>query len=502
MNKQKTYISIDLKSFYASVECVERHLDPLTTNLVVADPSRTEKTICLAISPSLKAYGLKGRARLFEVQEKVRRINLERKRSCPYPDFLGKSSSSLVLEKSKELALDYIIAPPQMKKYIQVSSHIYSIYLKYVAKEDIHVYSIDEVFMDVTNYLHLYQNDPRKMALLMIQDVLKETGITATAGIGSNLYLAKVAMDIIAKHVTPDKDGVRIASLDEIEYRKKLWNHTPLTDFWRVGKGYEKKLHSMDLYTMGDIAKCALLNEKDYNEEILYSAFGVNAELLIDHAFGYENVTIKDIKNYKPSTTSLSEGQVIHCPYDYSQTRILLSEMMDNLSLSITEKGLATNTISLYIVYDVSNLKNGYDGSIKKDYLGRNMPKPYSGMIKLKNYTSSYRELVQALFSLYDENVNRNLLIRKINIACHNLIKEEELSSQVHFEKISLFENPDETLKMEKKESEERRKDKQVQFALLSIKKKYGKNAVLKANDYQKDATQKERNEQIGGHRA
>ncbi len=502
MNKQKTYISIDLKSFYASVECIERHLDPLTTNLVVADPSRTEKTICLAISPSLKAYGLKGRARLFEVQEKVRRINLERKRSCPYPDFLGKSSSSLVLEKSKELALDYIIAPPQMKKYIQVSSHIYSIYLKYVAKEDIHVYSIDEVFMDVTNYLHLYQNDPRKMALLMIQDVLKETGITATAGIGSNLYLAKVAMDIIAKHVTPDKDGVRIASLDEIEYRKKLWNHTPLTDFWRVGKGYEKKLHSMDLYTMGDIAKCALLNEKDYNEEILYSAFGVNAELLIDHAFGYENVTIKDIKNYKPSTTSLSEGQVIHCPYDYSQTRILLSEMMDNLSLSITEKGLATNSISLYIVYDVSNLKNGYDGSIKKDYLGRNMPKPYSGMIKLKNYTSSYRELVQALFSLYDENVNRNLLIRKINIACHNLIKEEELSSQVHFEKISLFENPDETLKMEKKESEERRKDKQVQFALLSIKKKYGKNAVLKANDYQKDATQKERNEQIGGHRA
>ncbi len=502
MNKQKTYISIDLKSFYASVECVDRHLDPLTTNLVVADPSRTEKTICLAISPSLKAYGLKGRARLFEVQEKVRRINLERKRSCPYPDFLGKSSSSLVLEKSKELALDYIIAPPQMKKYIQVSSHIYSIYLKYVAKEDIHVYSIDEVFMDVTNYLHLYQNDPRKMALLMIQDVLKETGITATAGIGSNLYLAKVAMDIIAKHVTPDKDGVRIASLDEIEYRKKLWNHTPLTDFWRVGKGYEKKLHSMDLYTMGDIAKCALLNEKDYNEEILYSAFGVNAELLIDHAFGYENVTIKDIKNYKPSTTSLSEGQVIHCPYDYSQTRILLSEMMDNLSLSITEKGLATNSISLYIVYDVSNLKNGYDGSIKKDYLGRNMPKPYSGMIKLKNYTSSYRELVQALFSLYDENVNRNLLIRKINIACHNLIKEEELSSQVHFEKISLFENPDETLKMEKKESEERRKDKQVQFALLSIKKKYGKNAVLKANDYQKDATQKERNEQIGGHRA
>ncbi len=502
MNKQKTYISIDLKSFYASVECVERHLDPLTTNLVVADPSRTEKTICLAISPSLKAYGLKGRARLFEVQEKVRKINMERKRSCPYPGFLGKSSSSLVLEKSKELALDYIIAPPQMKKYIQVSSKIYSIYLKYVAKEDIHVYSIDEVFMDVTNYLHLYQNNPHKMSLLMIQDVLKETGITATAGIGTNLYLAKVAMDIIAKHVTPDKDGVRIAFLDEIEYRKKLWNHTPLTDFWRVGKGYEKKLHAMDLYTMGDIAKCALLNEKDYNEDILYSAFGVNAELLIDHAFGYENVTIKDIKNYKPSTSSLSEGQVIHCPYDYAQTRILLSEMIDNLSLSITEKGLATNSISLYIVYDVSNLKNGYDGSIKKDYLGRNMPKPYSGMIKLKRYTSSYRELSQALFSLYDENVNRNLLIRKINIACHNLIKEEELSLQVRSEKISLFENSDETIKMEKKESEERRKDKQVQFALLSIKKKYGKNAILKANDYQKDATQKERNEQIGGHRA
>ncbi len=502
MNQQKTYICIDLKSFYASVECVGRHLDPLTTNLVVADPSRTEKTICLAISPSLKAYGLKGRARLFEVEEKVRAINKERKKHCPYPTFLGESSSAPVLEKSDELALSYIIAPPQMRKYIQVSSHIYSIYLKYVAKEDIHVYSIDEVFMDVTNYLHLYENDPHKMALLMIQNVLKETGITATAGIGSNLYLAKVAMDILAKHVKADKDGVRIASLDEIEYRKKLWNHTPLTDFWRVGKGYEKKLHEIGLYTMGDIAKCSLLKEKDYNEEILYSAFGINAELLIDHAFGYENVTIKDIKNYKPSTNSLSEGQVIHCPYDYSQTRILLSEMMDNLSLSITEKGLVTNSISLFIVYDVSNLKNGYEGKIKKDYLGRNMPKPYSGMIKLKNYTSSYRELNSALFSLYDENVNRNILIRKINIACNNLVREDEILSQTHSERISLFENVEDTMEKEKKEYEERKKDKQVQLALLSIKKKYGKNAILKANDYEKDATQKERNEQIGGHKA
>ncbi len=500
MNEQKTYICIDLKSFYASVECVKRNLDPLKTNLVVADISRTEKTICLAVSPSLKAYGLKGRSRLFEVVEKVRQINIERKKKCPYRDFLGESSDSDVLLRSPELRLSYIVATPEMKKYMEVSSHIYSIYLRYVAKEDIHVYSIDEVFMDVTAYLHKYHDSAHEMALLMIKDVLRETGITATAGIGTNLYLAKVAMDIVAKHVKADEDGVRIASLDEMSYRRQLWNHTPLTDFWRVGRGYAKKLEDMGLYTMGDIAKCSLLKTKEYNEDLLYSTFGVNAELLIDHAWGYEDCTMKDIKNYKPGSNSLSVGQVIHCPYDHRQTRILLCEMIDELSLTLTQKKMETDMIGLTLIYDVSNLEAGYHGEIKKDYMGRNMPKPYSGRIRLDHHTSSDRELREALLSLYDRNVNRNLLIRKLNISFGNLQEEKEQHEDSF--QISLFEDYSSVMKRKETEKKEREKDKKIQEAVLSIKNKYGKNAILKANDYEKDATQRERNEQIGGHKA
>jgi DNA polymerase V len=502
MEKQRTYICIDLKSFYASVECIERKLDPLTTNLVVADASRTEKTICLAVSPSLKAYGLKGRSRLFEVVEKVRQINLERKRNCPYKNFIGESIDSQVLRKSPELKLAYVIATPQMRRYIEASTKIYSIYLKYVAKEDIHVYSIDEVFMDVTCYLHKYHNSAHEMALLMIKDVLKETGITATAGIGTNLYLAKVAMDIVAKHVPADRDGVRIAALDEMSYREKLWNHTPLTDFWRVGKGYVKRLSELGLYTMGDIAKCSILHTREYNEDILYSEFGVNAELLIDHAWGYEPCTIPDIKNYKPSTNSISEGQVIHCPYDYIQTKVLLNEMIDDLSLSLVEKNLVTDMIGLTIIYDTSNLEKGYQGQIKKDYLGRNMPKPFSGRIRLDHYTSSDRELRNALLSLYERNVNQDLLIRKLNISFGNLMREEEIKDTEHSYQTSLFEDSERVLEKKKMEKEERIKDKKIQEAVLSIKKKYGKNSILKANDFTKDATGRDRNNQIGGHKA
>ena len=357
MNENKTYICIDLKSFYASVECVLRGLDPLSTNLVVADTSRTEKTICLAVSPSLKAYGIPGRARLFEVVQKVKEVNRARKRKCPYPDFLGESTSATILAKSPELSLSYIAATPRMAKYIEISSKIYSIYLKYIAPEDIHVYSIDEVFMDVTNYLKNYHKSAHELAMIMIQDVLKNTGITATAGIGTNMYLAKVAMDIVAKHIPADKDGVRIAQLDEQSYRKQLWAHQPLKDFWRVGTGYVRRLEALGLYTMGDIARCSLGSKDDYyNEDLLYKEFGINAELLIDHAWGYEPTRMQDIKNYKPASNSISSGQVIHCGYDYEKAKILVMEMMDDLSLDLVHKKLMTNQIGLAIGYDIENL--------------------------------------------------------------------------------------------------------------------------------------------------
>ncbi len=503
--KKRTYLCIDLKSFYASVECVERHLDPLKTNLVVADLSRTEKTICLAVSPSLKAYGLKGRSRLFEVIQKVKQINQERKKRCPYPDFLGKSVDDSILRNNNELALDYITATPRMHRYIEVSSDIYAIYLKYVAKEDIHVYSIDEAFLDVTDYLKNVNLNAHELCRNIIREIYQKTGISATGGIGSNMYLAKVAMDIIAKHVKADQDGVRIAKLDELSYQKQLWSHTPLTDFWRVGKGYEKRLERLGLYTMGDIARCSLGKEEDYyNEDLLFDEFGVNAELLIDHAWGYEPTTIKDIHDYHPKENSLSLGQVIHCPYDYAKTRTLIIEMAEELSLKLVDKNLLCDSASLFLIYDVSNLKeDNFHGTIKKDYMGRDMPKPDSGSLSFA-YTSSTKKLRKQFLSLYDRICDRSLLIRKINLSAHHLKTKEEvyLENKEKNVQLSLFENEDNKKKEEEEKKKEEDKETQVQKTLLSIKKRFGKNAVLKVEDLLDEATTKNRNDQIGGHKA
>ena len=385
MNKCKTYIAIDLKSFYASVECRERSRDPLTTNLVVADPSRTEKTICLAVSPSLKKYGLSGRARLFEVIQKVNAANNIRKLKAPNHVFSGSSDDSTELQKNPSLKIDYIIAPPRMARYMEYSTKIYNIYLKYIAPEDIHIYSIDEVFIDVTHYLSTYNMTARELAMTMIQDILDTTGITATAGIGTNMYLCKIAMDIVAKHIEPDKNGVRIAELDEMSYRRLLWNHRPITDFWRVGRGYSKKLEKIGLYTMGDIARCSIGKPTDYySEELLYKLFGINAELLIDHAWGYEPCTMEDVKAYKPETNSISSGQVLHCPYEFDKARLVVKEMTDLMVLDLVDKGLVTNQIVLTIGYDIENItdKNrsqSYKGTVTTNYYGKKVPKPAHG---------------------------------------------------------------------------------------------------------------------------
>ena len=411
----KKYICIDLKSFYASVECMERGLNPLTTNLVVADASRTEKTICLAVSPSLKAYGLPGRARLFEVVSKVKEINRQRQRNILYKDFKG-SSYDINDLNNKWLKLDYIVARPRMSLYIKYSTNIYNIYLKYLDKKDIYVYSIDEVFCDITNYLKYYHMTAEELVTNMIQDVYKQTGITATAGIGTNLYLAKIAMDIVAKHTKPNNEGVRIASLDEMRYRKLLWHHQPLSDFWRVGNGYLKKLNEHKLYTMGDIARCSI-----DNEDILYKLFGVNAELLIDHAWGYEPVTLEDIKNYKPNNNCLTSGQVLHEPYDYRQTKIIVKEMMELLSLDLVRKGLVTNQIVLTIGYDKDNLNEDYKGEIVLDRYGRCIPKHSTGRISINHYTSSTDVLMQYIIDLYEKIINKDLLVRRINIVVNNI---------------------------------------------------------------------------------
>ena len=396
MNKCKTYIAIDLKSFYASVECRERSRDPLTTNLVVADPSRTEKTICLAVSPSLKKYGLSGRARLFEVIQKVNAANNIRKLKAPNHVFSGSSDDSTELQKNPSLKIDYIIAPPRMARYMEYSTKIYNIYLKYIAPEDIHIYSIDEVFIDVTHYLSTYNMTARELAMTMIQDILDTTGITATAGIGTNMYLCKIAMDIVAKHIEPDKNGVRIAELDEMSYRRLLWNHKPLTDFWRVGRGYSKKLEKIGLYTMGDIARCSIGKSTDYyNEELLYKLFGINAELLIDHVWGYEPCTMEDVKAYKPETNSISSGQVLHCPYEFDKARLVVKEMIDLMALDLVDKGLVTNQIVLTIGYDIENMtdKNrsqSYKGTVTTNYYGKKVPKPAHGTTNLPKQTSSH----------------------------------------------------------------------------------------------------------------
>ena len=508
MNKCKTYIAIDLKSFYASVECRERSRDPLTTNLVVADPSRTEKTICLAVSPSLKKYGLSGRARLFEVIQKVNAANNIRKLKAPNHVFSGSSDDSTELQKNPLLKIDYIIAPPRMARYMEYSTKIYNIYLKYIAPEDIHIYSIDEVFIDVTHYLSTYNMTARELAMTMIQDILDTTGITATAGIGTNMYLCKIAMDIVAKHIEPDKNGVRIAELDEMSYRRLLWNHKPLTDFWRVGRGYSKKLEKIGLYTMGDIARCSIGKSTDYyNEELLYKLFGINAELLIDHAWGYEPCTMEDVKAYKPETNSISSGQVLHCPYEFDKARLVVKEMIDLMALDLVDKGLVTNQIVLTIGYDIENMtdKNrsqSYKGTVTTNYYGKKVPKPAHGTTNLPKQTSSTTLITNAVMELYDKIVNKKLLIRRINIVANKLVDEHSVKNANKYEQLDLFTDYEILKKQREKENAESEREKRMQNTILDIKKKFGKNAILKGMNLQEGATAKDRNNQIGGHKA
>ena len=508
MNKCKTYIAIDLKSFYASVECRERSRDPLTTNLVVADPSRTEKTICLAVSPSLKKYGLSGRARLFEVIQKVNAANNIRKLKAPNHVFSGSSDDSTELQKNPSLKIDYIIAPPRMARYMEYSTKIYNIYLKYIAPEDIHIYSIDEVFIDVTHYLSTYNMTARELAMTMIQDILDTTGITATAGIGTNMYLCKIAMDIVAKHIEPDKNGVRIAKLDEMSYRRLLWNHKPLTDFWRVGRGYSKKSEKIGLYTMGDIARCSIGKSTDYyNEELLYKLFGINAELLIDHAWGYEPCTMEDVKAYKPETNSISSGQVLHCPYEFDKARLVVKEMIDLMALDLVDKGLVTNQIVLTIGYDIENMtdKNrsqSYKGTVTTNYYGKKVPKPAHGTTNLPKQTSSTTLITNAVMELYDKIVNKKLLIRRINIVANKLVDEHSVKNANKYEQLDLFTDYEILKKQREKENAESEREKRMQNTILDIKKKFGKNAILKGMNLQEGATAKDRNNQIGGHKA
>ena len=503
---EKTYIAIDLKSFYASVECIERKLDPLTTNLVVADKGRTEKTIGLAVSPSLKSFGIPGRPRLFEVVQKVKEVNNERRRKAGR--LVGESYNINELKANPSLAVSYIVAPPRMAYYMDYSTRIYQVYLKHVAPEDIHVYSIDEVFIDATGYLKSRGMTGHEFARMLIRDVLATTGITATVGIGTNLYLAKVAMDIMAKKMPADEDGVRIAELDEMSYRRELWDHRPLTDFWRVGKGYARSLEANGMFTMGDVARCSIggMFERR-NEALFYKLFGVNAELLIDHAWGYEPCTIAEIKQYKPETKSLSSGQVLHCPYDAEKAKLVIREMTDLLSLDIVEKGLVTNQIVLTIGYDIENLTNPkisriYTGEVTTDHYGRKIPKHSQGTENFK-YTSSTKRIVQAVSNLFDRIVNPDLLIRRMNISVNNLIDEsraEDTSGAT--EQLSIFVDYE---KLEQERAEEKaalEREKQMQTAIIDIKKKYGKNAILKGMNLEEGATAKDRNAQIGGHKA
>ncbi|HEX3078064.1 MAG TPA: DNA methylase [Lachnospiraceae bacterium] len=506
--KNHIYIAIDLKSFYASVECLERCLDPLSTNLVVADASRTEKTICLAVSPSLKSIGISGRARLFEVVQKVKEENAIRRSKAPGHVFTGSSFNDTELRQSKELSLDYIAAPPRMAKYIQYSTRIYNIYLKYVAPEDIHVYSIDEVFIDVTHYLQAANLTAREFAVKMILEVYQTVGITATAGIGTNLYLSKVAMDIVAKHIPADKDGVRIAELDELSYRRILWTHKPLTDFWRVGRGYAKKLEEHGMYTMGDVARCSVGKGNEYyNEDLLYKLFGINAELLIDHAWGWEPCTIADVKAYKPTTNSIGSGQVLQYPYTFDKARIIVREMTDLLVLDLVDKGLVTDQIVLTVGYDIENLSNPdikkkYHGPVTIDHYGRQVPKHAHGTANLNRQTSSTKLITDAVMDLYTRIADENLLVRRINIAANHVVSESTVENENSYEQLDLF--TDYEAKQKEKEEEEAtfQKEKKMQLAILDIKKKFGKNAILKGTNFEEGAMTKERNKQIGGHKA
>lgn len=501
--KRRTYIAIDLKSFYASVECRERGLDPLDTNLVVADESRTDKTICLAVTPSLKTYGISGRARLFEVVQQVREANRGRLHDAPGHRFSGKSCFLSELTANPTLEIDYLIAPPRMAYYMEYSSSIYSIYLKYIAPEDIIVYSIDEVFMDVTDYLFTYKLTAHDLAMKIILDVLDTTGITATAGIGTNLFLAKVAMDIVAKHIPADKNGVRIAELDEMSFRRKLWTHQPLTDFWRVGRGYSKKLEEHGMFTMGDVARMSV-----HNEDLLYQLFGKNAELLIDHAWGWEPCTVEAVKAYRPSDNSLGSGQVLHCPYTSENARLVLREMAELLSLDLVRKKLVTNQIVLTIGFDVENLTDParrqlYTGPVVKDHYGRMIPKHAHGTERLETYTSSTKKIINVATTLFDIIVDANLLIRRINIVAGHVLPEDEAPNRSDdCEQLDMFTDYAAVQAQRQKEEDELNRERKVQEALLTIKKRFGKNAILKDMNLQEGATAKDRNEQIGGHKA
>ena len=501
--KQRTYVAIDLKSFYASVECRERGLDPLDTNLVVADESRTDKTICLAVSPSLKSYGIPGRPRLFEVVQQVKEANMGRMYSAPGHRLAGQSCFLSELNSNPALAIDYLIAPPRMAYYMQYSTRIYEIYLKYIAPEDIVVYSIDEVFMDVTDYIATYQLSARELAMKMILDVLETTGITATAGIGTNLFLCKVAMDIVAKHIPADKNGVRIAELDEMGFRRKLWSHQPLTDFWRVGRGYTKKLESHGMFTMGDVARCSV-----NNEDLLYKIFGKNAELLIDHAWGWEPCTIAAIKAYRPENNSLGSGQVLHQPYTAEKARLVLREMADQLSLDLVSKRLMTNQIVVTIGYDRANLatkeqKSQYRGAITKDHYGRDVPVHAHGTQNLERYTSSSKEIVKATGELFDRIADKKLLVRRLNVVAAHVIPEDKVpQAEDAVEQLDFFTDYAAKQAEQEKKNAELARERKRQEAMLAIKKKFGKNAILKGMNLEEGSTARDRNEQIGGHKA
>ena len=496
----RIYIAIDLKSFYASVECIDRGLDPMTTNLVVADKSRTEKTICLAVSPSLKAYGIPGRARLFEVVQKVREVNRQRQRCAPNGKLTGKSCFAPELKADNTLAVDYLVAPPRMAYYMEMSTRIYQVYLKYVAPEDMHVYSIDEVFIDATDYIKTRKCTAKEFAKTIMQDVLQTTGITATAGIGTNLYLCKIAMDVGAKKIAADANGARIAELDEMTYRRTLWDHTPLTDFWRVGKGYTERLASVGIYTMGDIARCSLGKITDYyNEDLLYKLFGVNAELLIDHAWGWEPCTIADIKAYKPEAKSIGSGQVLQEPYPFEKARLVADEMADALALDLVSKNLVTDQIVMTVGYDIAN--KDYKGEMTIDRYGRKIPKHAHGTQNLKMQTSSEKLIRTATLELFDRIVDKDLLVRRLYITAGKVVDESEKKEPVP-EQMDLFTDYAEEERKRAEEKERLEKERKRQQAVLDIKNKYGKNAILKGMNLEEGATAKSRNRQIGGHKA
>ncbi len=509
--ENRTYIAIDLKSFYASVECHERGLDPLTTNLVVADVSRTEKTICLAVSPSLKVYGIPGRARLFEVVQKVKEVNAGRLNLAPHHTFSGKSVNAPELQKDPSQELDYIAATPRMKLYMKYSNIVYNVYLKYIAPEDVHIYSVDEVFMDVTAYLKTYKMEAKELAMKMIKEVLDTTGITATAGIGSNLFLSKVAMDIVAKHIPPDENGVRIAVLDERSFREQLWDHRPLTDFWRIGRGISKKLEQYGMYTLGDVCRCSVGKENDYhNEALLYRLFGVNAELLIDHAWGYEPAMISDIKAYKPENNSLSSGQVLKSPYEYDKALLIIKEMADLLALDLVDKCLVCDQIVIQVGYDNENLADPerarlYKGEVNMDFYGRPVPKPAHGSINLDGFTSSGSRIMEKTIELFSTIVDKRLTVRRLNITANHVISEAEgkrrREEKEEFTQLSLFTDISEIEQQREERNKKEEREKNMQKAILEIKKRYGKNAVLRGMNFEEGATTIERNGEVGGHK-